>query len=618
MRNSSWKISSTSATTLQLDRHKQINRSQHTINDFYLTSIGKLRRQNTLEKRLRPASLGLENPKPQTSVLDHLRDKPSAHFKQTAVFVKPIAELDRCFASLAETAARLSGIRYELSVSMKQALEDAHIQVAAIMAACFEQADSKEKTHSKQLATLRNSLTAAERDADEWHERSRGFERSIEIYHLEVDSYRVTVDHLKKEITYLNEHNKQIVAALGREDLPNKREDIREKIADIKQQSSAIDSMIDRLMADDARIDFYSSYKSVLSHMQSSSVDRSTQTPSQLTVTEQQLQHPDSVVDRFVHRLAEEGIHVLPQSLVEAAVLDIFRFVASEMDSSVSMEEYLCMFFIRRTHNLRLATINVAQMIASLRCYPDSCRCRLLLRLLDNPAIDHLLTIDTCLSLAAAAAPHTVVSVAAVRHLLERLAVFTPEQSSLDVDQLSLMAVEAHLAESKSVLAAIKSKLKLDSSIDQIKAAAASVDSRFRALPIDRCLLLTFLDKHDLDLDCFLLHLSRVRLFKADTPAPQAADQDKPQLPNEAPHLSGASPRQPLERQEDESKQLLDAASAIFAHHYSIIRSVRQYLQEFGRQAREDLEAKELFKLVADLSTAVESASQYLSYPIHL
>ena len=622
MRNSSWKISSSSLAQVHLDRPKPQKGSPHSINDFYLTSLGKLRRQNTLDRRVRAASLAPAPQPVQGSVAGLLRGKPAAYFQQTAALARPLAEVDRCFASLADLTARLSVYRYELSASMKQSVEEAQASLAEIMAACFEEVDGKNTLHQKQQAALQKALAAAEREAAEWRERCRGYERSLEICHLEVDSYRATVEHLRQEIGYLDSHNRQIVAALGREDLPDRREELRTRVEAIKKQSSAMDSMIDRLMGDEARLEFLGSFRGVLGRMQASRVDRATQTPPQLPAISPQPGpgrpgQPAGVLARFVQRQAEEGVHVLPLALVEAAVLELLGFVAREPDCGATMEELLCMFHLHRTANARLAAIHVAQMVASLRCYADSCRCRLLLRLLDHPAVDPQLAVDTWLALLAAAAPPRPVPLAAVRPLLERLAALPADPGALDADQLMLLAVDARLAELASLSAAVKSRLPLDASIDQVKAAVSSLDPRYRSAALDRCLLLALLDRHDLDLDAFLQHLARVRLFAADRPAPVSPARADPRIPADEPRADSPPPRPP-ERQDDEGRQLLDAASSIFAHHYSVLRSVRQYLAEFGRQAREDLEAKELFRLVADLAAAVESACQFLAYPVHL
>lgn len=62
----------------------------------------------------------------------------------------------------------------------------------------------------------------------------------------------------------------------------------------------------------------------------------------------------------------------------------------------------------------------------------------------------------------------------------------------------------------------------------------------------------------------------------------------------------------------------LDRTAALFAQHYSIIREVKHYVEDFRGVINGESDIKEVWKCFENLATLLESASSFLSFPTQL
>jgi hypothetical protein len=62
----------------------------------------------------------------------------------------------------------------------------------------------------------------------------------------------------------------------------------------------------------------------------------------------------------------------------------------------------------------------------------------------------------------------------------------------------------------------------------------------------------------------------------------------------------------------------LDNTSALFAQHYSLIRELKMYAQEFKQLIESESDIKEVWKGFENLSTVLDTGCQFLSFPVQL
>lgn len=68
----------------------------------------------------------------------------------------------------------------------------------------------------------------------------------------------------------------------------------------------------------------------------------------------------------------------------------------------------------------------------------------------------------------------------------------------------------------------------------------------------------------------------------------------------------------------DESYLRLDNTSALLAQHYSLIRELKTYMQEFKQLIVSESEIKEVWKGFENLAQVLETGCQFLSFPVQL
>lgn len=62
----------------------------------------------------------------------------------------------------------------------------------------------------------------------------------------------------------------------------------------------------------------------------------------------------------------------------------------------------------------------------------------------------------------------------------------------------------------------------------------------------------------------------------------------------------------------------LDNTSSLFAQHYSLIRELKLYMQEFKQLIESEADIKEVWKGFENLSTVLDTGCQFLSFPVQL
>lgn len=62
----------------------------------------------------------------------------------------------------------------------------------------------------------------------------------------------------------------------------------------------------------------------------------------------------------------------------------------------------------------------------------------------------------------------------------------------------------------------------------------------------------------------------------------------------------------------------LDNTSSLFAQHYSLIRELKLYMQEFKQLIESESDIKEVWKGFENLSTVLDTGCQFLSFPVQL
>lgn len=82
------------------------------------------------------------------------------------------------------------------------------------------------------------------------------------------------------------------------------------------------------------------------------------------------------------------------------------------------------------------------------------------------------------------------------------------------------------------------------------------------------------------------------------------------------------TPKSPLKRREPVQPEIpmmkLDSSSALFAQHFGIIREMKSYCQDFKEAVSRQDSEEEIYKSFDNISRILETACQFLSFPVQI